>query len=237
MCSFSLALSFVQRCITPTSKITGTYRWWYSVLTWNLSKNQNADFFFSFVADTLSFTLLQYYIPSLCLTLSAPSLLFHFCIWTQFMICYLIPLWFSFPVLLVDSNNRLAVRVNVHSSPKYRSGLWMKTGMSWSDFRFVLEHRHYRWKPSDQTPLSQYRIACLSFLFVLKTSARRKRNRSNIPLQCAMSITDFTSHLWELEWKTNRQSCFFHAGFSKEKQCKRLARLTPCSVCSCFSCW
>ena len=81
---------------------------------------------------------------------------------------------FSFPVLLVDSNNRLAVRVNDNSSPKYRSGFWMKTGMSWADFRFVLEHRNYRWKPSDQAPLCQYRENHMPLLPRFKNKCKEK---------------------------------------------------------------
>jgi len=60
---FFVTSSFVQRFITPTFKIAGAYRW-YAVLIWNLSKNQNADFFICCKHVIYSTAILYSFCPS-----------------------------------------------------------------------------------------------------------------------------------------------------------------------------
>jgi hypothetical protein len=104
----------------------------------------------------------------------------------------------------------------------------MKTGMSSSDFRFVLNTdtigESQATKPRYTSTMRNTRP---SFLVVLKTSARRKRNRSNIPLQRALSITDFTSQLWELELKNKRSKLLLSSRFIKREAMQTDGQVDP----------
>ena len=104
----------------------------------------------------------------------------------------------------------------------------MKTAMSSSDFRFVLNTDTIGESQATKPHyISTMRITRPFFLVVLKTSPRRKRNRSNIPLQRALSITDFTSQLWELELKNKRSKPLLSSRFIKRKAMQKDGQVDP----------